>query len=67
MRKCQTCNSELNIVKSGQKSEPDTTKITTVLLFACVNRECKQFVGDSMDNPVNIQDRVESVQESDQI
>lgn len=64
MDRCISCNSQLNIIKSGQTTEVGTTKIKTVVLKGCINRECAKYVGDDLNNPLNIQERSESTQDS---
>lgn len=54
----------LNIVKSGQTTELNSTKIKTVVLKACINKQCKKYAGDDLNNPLNIQERSESTQDS---
>lgn len=67
MDKCVSCNSQLNIVKSGQTTEIGSTNIKTVVIKGCINKECAKYVGNDLNNPLNIQERSETEQPSDVI
>lgn len=45
-------------------SDVGSTKIKTVVLKGCVNKQCHMYVGDDQNNPNNIQERSESAQDS---
>lgn len=64
MDKCVSCNSQLNIVKSGQTTEIGSTNIKTIVVKGCINKECTLYVGNDLNNPSNIQERSESTQDS---
>ena len=61
---CPSCGSRLIRGRTGTKTQVGTTEVESVEQWCCVKRECLNYAGEDLSNPLKVAHRKSEITES---